>query len=147
MGRVFLSQTSMAHTRWATHGVPSKLNCHPHVSEPQTEFSSFTVSPVSERQGTALTACRRYHHQLCVEGSCLKSSYTDLADKELKLVLLKRGYKFNTDTDTEVVATLCKYVYDSQPNARLNFTSLITTVIKELVSTSGFPVSSAANAT
>ena len=39
MHRVFLSQTSMAHTRWATHGVPSPLNCHPHVSDPMTEFS------------------------------------------------------------------------------------------------------------
>jgi glucosamine--fructose-6-phosphate aminotransferase (isomerizing) len=39
MNKVFLSQTSMAHTRWATHGVPSPLNCHPHVSDPLTEFS------------------------------------------------------------------------------------------------------------
>jgi glucosamine--fructose-6-phosphate aminotransferase (isomerizing) len=39
MNKVFLNQTSMAHTRWATHGVPSPLNCHPHVSDPLTEFS------------------------------------------------------------------------------------------------------------
>ncbi len=55
------------------------------------------------------------------------------ADKELKTVLNKRGYTFNTDTDTEVVAVLCKYVWDSQPTKRLNFTELIKTVIKELV--------------
>ena len=47
---------------------------------------------------------------------------------------MKRGYHFNTDTDTEAVAVLCKYVWDSQPTKRLNFTELIKTVIKELVS-------------
>lgn len=39
MKKVFLSQTSMAHTRWATHGVPAVVNCHPHVSDARTEFS------------------------------------------------------------------------------------------------------------
>ncbi|WVQ82963.1 glutamine-fructose-6-phosphate transaminase (isomerizing) [Cryptococcus sp. DSM 104549] len=101
MKKVFLSQTSMAHTRWATHGVPSPLNCHPHVSDAQTEFSLV-------------------HNGII-------TNY-----KELKLVLLKRGYTFHTDTDTEAVAVLCKYVWDSQPNKRLNFTELIKTVVKEL---------------
>jgi glucosamine--fructose-6-phosphate aminotransferase (isomerizing) len=61
---------------------------------------------------------------------------TRYIDKELKLVLLKRGYAFHTETDTEAVAVLCKYVYDSQPHKRLSFTELIKTVIKELVSRS-----------
>ncbi|OXG83437.1 glutamine-fructose-6-phosphate transaminase (isomerizing) [Cryptococcus neoformans var. grubii Br795] len=101
MSKVFLSQTSMAHTRWATHGVPSPGNCHPHVSDVQTEFTLV-------------------HNGII-------TNY-----KELKLVLLKRGYTFHSDTDTEVVAVLCKYVWDSQPNKRLNFTELIKTVVKEL---------------
>lgn len=58
----------------------------------------------------------------------------DTTDKELKTVLVKRGYQFSTDTDTEAVAMLCKYVWDSQPHKRLNFTELIKTVVKELVS-------------
>ncbi|WWC70737.1 glutamine-fructose-6-phosphate transaminase (isomerizing) [Kwoniella pini CBS 10737] len=101
MNKVFLSQTSMAHTRWATHGVPSNTNCHPHVSNALTEFSLV-------------------HNGII-------TNY-----KELKLVLLKRGYTFHTDTDTEAVAVLCKYVWDSQPHKRLNFTELIKTVVKEL---------------
>ncbi|EKC98542.1 glutamine-fructose-6-phosphate transaminase (isomerizing) [Trichosporon asahii var. asahii CBS 8904] len=101
MNKVFVSQTSMAHTRWATHGVPTTDNCHPHVSDPLTEFS--------------------------VVHNGIITNY-----KELKLVLQKRGYAFRTDTDTECVAILCKYVWDSQPNKRLNFQSLVKTVLKEL---------------
>ncbi|KAI9632044.1 uncharacterized protein MKK02DRAFT_41687 [Dioszegia hungarica] len=101
MNKTFVSQTSMAHTRWATHGVPSVLNCHPHVSGENTEFSLV-------------------HNGII-------TNY-----KELKTVLIKRGYHFYTDTDTEAVAMLCKYVWESQPHKRLNFTELIKTVVKEL---------------
>ena len=103
MSKVFVSQTSMAHTRWATHGVPSPLNCHPHVSDSVSQFSLV-------------------HNGII-------TNY-----KELKHVLTKRGYTFKTDTDTEVVAVLCQYVYESQPHKRLNFTELIKTVVKELAS-------------
>lgn len=34
----FDSHAGIAHTRWATHGQPSTLNCHPHVSDEKHEF-------------------------------------------------------------------------------------------------------------
>ncbi|CAH1764407.1 2355_t:CDS:2, partial [Entrophospora sp. SA101] len=53
--------------------------------------------------------------------------------KELKLVLEKKNYIFETETDTEAVAKLAKYLYDSQKaNQNLSFTSLVKGVVKEL---------------
>jgi glucosamine--fructose-6-phosphate aminotransferase (isomerizing) len=51
---------------------------------------------------------------------------------ELRLVLQKRGYKFETETDTEAVAILTKYIYDSHKEKRPTFTDLIKSVLKEL---------------
>ncbi|KAJ3326527.1 glutamine--fructose-6-phosphate transaminase (isomerizing) [Blyttiomyces sp. JEL0837] len=53
--------------------------------------------------------------------------------KELRMVLEKKGYVFESDTDTECIAKLAKYLYDSQKgNKSLTFTSLVKAVIKEL---------------
>lgn len=55
--------------------------------------------------------------------------------KELKTVLEKKGYIFESETDTEAVAKLAKYLWDSQKgNTNLTFTALVKGVIKELVS-------------
>lgn len=51
--------------------------------------------------------------------------------KEIKLLLEKKGYVFESDTDTECVAKLTKYVYDSH-NKEMNFTELVKAVVKEL---------------
>ncbi|OZJ02509.1 Glutamine--fructose-6-phosphate aminotransferase [isomerizing] [Bifiguratus adelaidae] len=52
--------------------------------------------------------------------------------KELKQLLEKKGYAFESDTDTETVAKLAKYIWDSQGGKNISFTDLIKTVIKEL---------------
>jgi glucosamine--fructose-6-phosphate aminotransferase (isomerizing) len=53
--------------------------------------------------------------------------------KELRTVLEKKGYPFESDTDTECVAKLAKYVYDQNKSKNISFTSLVKAVIKELV--------------
>ncbi|CAG8578222.1 646_t:CDS:2 [Paraglomus brasilianum] len=53
--------------------------------------------------------------------------------RELKLVLEKKGYIFESETDTEAVAKLAKYLYDEQRgNNNLTFTALVKAVVKEL---------------
>ena len=51
---------------------------------------------------------------------------------ELRLVLQKRGYKFKSETDSEAVAVLTKFLYDSQPNKCITFPALIKAVLLEL---------------
>ncbi|KAK5073481.1 glutamine--fructose-6-phosphate transaminase (isomerizing) [Lithohypha guttulata] len=99
MTKVFESHAGIAHTRWATHGQPSQLNCHPHRSDPKWEFS--------------------------VVHNGIITNY-----KELKALLEGKGFKFETATDTECIAKLAKYLYDSHPD--IDFTTLTKAVIKEL---------------
>ncbi|OTA97898.1 hypothetical protein M434DRAFT_18811 [Hypoxylon sp. CO27-5] len=107
--KVFDSHAGIAHTRWATHGPPSRLNCHPHRSDPTWEFS--------------------------VVHNGIITNY-----KELKTLLSAKGFKFETETDTECIAKLAKYLYDQHPH--IDFVDLAKAVISELEGAYGLLIKS-----
>ncbi len=81
------SGTGIAHTRWATHGVPAVHNAHPH----------FSHGP----NAAAATAGRiALVHNGIIENH-----------DELRAELKGRGYEFLSQTDTEVIAHLVDHHY------------------------------------
>ena len=89
------SNNGIAHTRWATHGVPNAKNAHPHSSLNEI----FVV------------------HNGIIENH-----------EQLRNKLLAEGYKFISDTDTEVIV----HLINLYKNAGHDFDSAVMRSIKDL---------------
>nr|XP_022906446.1 glutamine--fructose-6-phosphate aminotransferase [isomerizing] 2-like isoform X4 [Onthophagus taurus] len=89
----------IAHTRWATHGVPSEINCHPQRSDEENAF-------------------------LVVHNGII-TNY-----KEVKVFLQNKGFCFESDTDTEIIAKLILHFYNIHPN--YSFRELVEQVVQQM---------------
>ena len=90
----FKGTIGIGHTRWATHGVVSKVNAHPHLS------SNKKISIV--------------HNGIVENFSKLRNN------------LMKKGYKFLSQTDTEVI------VYLIEDNYRGDLEKAVYNVLKKI---------------
>ena len=80
--------TGIAHTRWATHGVPAVHNAHPHFSH-----------------GPGAEAHLQPDRVALVHNGIIENH------DELRAELRARGYVFHSQTDTEVIAHLVDFHY------------------------------------
>jgi glucosamine--fructose-6-phosphate aminotransferase (isomerizing) len=78
----FAGNIGIAHTRWATHGIPSENNAHPHIC----------------------------NNKVAVVHNGIIENY-----KALKEVQITAGYRFTSETDTEVVAHAIHQQLNSLP--------------------------------
>lgn len=81
--------TGIAHTRWATHGAPAVHNAHPHFSHGPGEAAPDAPGRI------ALV------HNGIIENH-----------DELRAALQAKGYRFTSQTDTEVIAHLVDSLYE-----------------------------------
>ena len=81
--------TGIAHTRWATHGAPVVHNAHPHFSH-----------------GPGLEVVSRAGRIALVHNGIIENH------DELRAMLKGKGYVFQSQTDTEVIAHLVDSLYD-----------------------------------
>ena len=90
----------ITHTRWATHGKPSKENSHPHM----------------DNSGTFAVV-----HNGIIE------NYT-----EIRSFLENKGYKFLSQTDTEVIPNLIHYYYENGIKGENPFLRAVKSAVDDL---------------
>jgi glucosamine--fructose-6-phosphate aminotransferase (isomerizing) len=93
----------IAHTRWATHGMPAERNAHPHMS--------------GEKVAVV--------HNGIIENHA-----------ELRAELAAEGYRFTSETDTEVIAHLLAHILEGTPDLLL----AVQQAVKRLVGAYGLAV-------
>lgn len=100
-----IAPIAIGHTRWATHGMISHENAHPHKS---------------------------MSGKICLVHNGIIENYKTLKDD-----LVKKGFMFRSDTDSEVVANLIDYYFDT---CKLKIDDAIYNAVSMLEGTYGLAI-------
>ncbi|XP_055518206.1 glutamine--fructose-6-phosphate aminotransferase [isomerizing] 1-like [Leucoraja erinacea] len=106
----------IAHTRWATHGVPNSLNSHPHRSD---------------KKNVLEVKWQQYYCCATVPSLSISKHMCQFLQDISLLLQESKGYEFESDTDTESIAKLVKYMYDNREDD-ISFATLVERVIQQL---------------
>lgn len=97
LGQDVSGTLGMSHTRWATHGEPSAVNAHPHISQ---------------------------SGRLALVHNGIIENYVSIRES-----LIKKGYEFKSETDTEVLVQLIEYIKNTYRTSLLKAVRIALTKV------------------
>lgn len=93
------SHVAISHTRWATHGPPNEVNCHPHMSNANKEFTVV-------------------HNGIITNSGALRSlltrkGYTFVSETDTESIAVLIQYIFDQKTDygKRIVSECCDFAH------------------------------------
>lgn len=81
----FITHCGIAHTRWATHGEPKKVNCHPHRSDPKSTFVVVHNGIITNfRDLKQLLTNKGYTFESDTDTECIAKLFKHIYDTNMK---------------------------------------------------------------